>query len=215
MPRRTAAERHRDSAPSPQTRALLEDDAPGPTPLDALVAFHHPLRRRLFETLAVDGPAPVGVLAGRLGVAVGSVSHHLKPLHAQGFVEPAPELAKDTRQSWWRARHRRMSWSVLDYDSPTAREVASAAERANLRHHAQRALEWYDHRDELDPAWEQAALVTESLARATHEQLLELRAGINELLADWTRACREDAEARPDAERVPVFVFAYAVPAFG
>jgi DNA-binding transcriptional ArsR family regulator len=215
MPRRTAAERHRDSAPTPQTRSVLDRDDPGPTPVDALVAFHHPLRRRLYETLVVDGPAPVGVLAGRLDVAVGSVSHHLKPLHAQGFVEPAPELARDTRQSWWRARHRRMSWSVHDYDSPAAREVATAAERANLRHHVQRALEWYAHRDELDPAWEQAALVTESLGRATHEQLLELRAGINDLLATWTRTCGEDAEARPDVERVPVFAFAYAVPALG
>ncbi|MFC4784465.1 ArsR/SmtB family transcription factor [Nocardioides sp. MAHUQ-72] len=211
MPRKTAEERHRDSAPAPGVRDA-RDRGDTSAPVDALVAFHHPLRRRLFELLVLEGPAPVGVLARRLGVAVGSVSHHLKPLHAQGFVEPAPELARDTRQSWWRALPRRLSWSVLDYDSPAAREVATAAERANLRHHVEHAVEWYAHRDRLDPAWEEAAMVTESLARATREQLQELRAGIADLLAEWTRGCREDAEARPDAEREPVFVFAYAVP---
>jgi len=62
--------------------------------MDVLVALHHPTRRWLAELLWIEGPATVGRLAARTGLAVGSVSHHLKPLHQQGFIEPAPELAR-------------------------------------------------------------------------------------------------------------------------
>ena len=58
--------------------------------IDVLIALHHPTRRWLLDLLLVDGPATVGRLAARTGLAAGSVSHHLKPLHRQGFIEPAP-----------------------------------------------------------------------------------------------------------------------------
>lgn len=80
--------------------------------MDLLIALHHPTRRWLAELLKVEGPSSVGRLAVRSGLAVGSVSHHLKPLHQQGFIEPAPELARDTRESWWRATDRNISWNA-------------------------------------------------------------------------------------------------------
>ncbi len=61
------------------------------------MAFHHPTRRWLAELLEIEGPASVGQLAARTGLAVGSVSHHLKALHRTGFIEPAPDLARDTQ----------------------------------------------------------------------------------------------------------------------
>ena len=85
------------------------------------MAFHHPIRRWLTELLGVEGPANVGQLAARTGLAVGSVSHHLKVLHRQDLIEPAPDLARDTRESWWRLKPRPMSWSVEDFDEGHAR----------------------------------------------------------------------------------------------
>src|SRR5690348_14942304 len=111
MTRRTAAERHRDSAPR-----LAADRSPSDELAELLIAFHHPIRRWLTELLGVDGPANVGQLAAATGMAVGSVSHHLKVLHQQGLIEPAPELARDTRESWWRLKSRSMNWSVEDFD---------------------------------------------------------------------------------------------------
>ena len=109
MTRRTAQDRHADSAPAdsawpPEGTALI----------DALVAIHHPTRRRLYEVLRAQGPCSVGRLVELTGLAPGSVSHHLKPLHRSGFVEPAPELARDTRESWWRGHQRSLSWSSED-----------------------------------------------------------------------------------------------------
>src|SRR5690242_18024895 len=119
MTRRTAAERHRDSAP-----ATTPGD-PSHVLAELLVAFHHPIRRWLTELLAVEGPANVGQLAARTGLAVGSVSHHLKVLHRQDLVAPAPELARDTRESWWRLNPRPMTWSVEDFlEGSLGRRVA-------------------------------------------------------------------------------------------
>ena len=133
MPRRTALERHTASTPT-DTDGLGSET--GHALLDVLTAFHHPTRRWLCELLAVEGPATVGQLARRTGLAVGSVSHHLGTLHRYGFVEPAPELARDTRESWWRSRPRQLSWDAADYGEGTvARRIASTAEAENFRHH--------------------------------------------------------------------------------
>src|SRR3954451_14614673 len=107
MTRRLAAERHLDSAPRP-------DDGRDPSDqfAELLVAFHHPIRRWLAELLGVEGPSNVGRLAALTGLAVGSVSHHLRVLHQQNVIEPAPDLARDTRESWWRLRPVPMAWNV-------------------------------------------------------------------------------------------------------
>ena len=132
MPRRTAAERHLDSVPAPAPDASSD---PSAELADLLVAYHHPMRRWLTEVLALEGPANVGQLAARTDLAVGSVSHHLKVLHRQGLVEPAPDLARDTRESWWRLCDRGLSWSVDDFEEGTlGRRVAETAEGENFRH---------------------------------------------------------------------------------
>lgn len=199
MPRRTAAERHADSDPGALTWPPTETAL-----VDALVALHHPARRRLYELLSVEGPASVGRLAARTGLAPGSVSHHLKPLHRSGFVEPAPGLARDTRESWWRALHRRLSWDPDDYAPGTAaREIADVAEQANLAHQEQASLAWLRSRNELPEQWRRA-LVSDNYVRATPEQMRDLGGRIEALVQEWTQDCRDDLAAHPDAERRPV-----------
>ncbi len=137
MPRRTAAERHLDSVPAPAAPDQSSELA------DLLVAYHHPIRRWLCELLALEGPANVGQLAARTELAVGSVSHHLKALHRQGLVEPAPDLARDTRESWWRLCDRPLTWSVDDFEEGTlGRRVAETAEVENFRHQVRAVQAW-------------------------------------------------------------------------
>ena len=207
MPRRTAANRHLDSAP--ESAAGPDDPS---APLDALIAFHHPTRRRIFELLSLTGPASVGSIAEQLDLAAGSVSHHLQPLHTNGFVEPAPELARDTRESWWRARSRRMTWAVSDYQAGTAQEVAVAAEQANLEYHIEKSRQWYAERDGYASPWSDAGSVTEAAAVATLDQLEDLSRRLNDVMRSWSRVCKADREAHPETERMPVFAFAHAFP---
>ena len=125
MTRRTAELRHQDTAP-----ARTPGAESGAELLDVLIAFHHPTRRWLCEVLSSEGPAKVGTLAARTGLAVGSVSHHLKALHRYGFVEPAPDLARDTRESWWRIAPRDLSWLAEDFTAGTMGRRVARGRRA-------------------------------------------------------------------------------------
>jgi DNA-binding transcriptional ArsR family regulator len=208
MTRRTAAERHLDSAPAEDPGAAAPDDL-----LDVLMAFHHPTRRWLFELLEMEGPASVGRLAARTGLAVGSVSHHLKALHRHGFIEPAPDLARDTRESWWRALRRGLSWSADDFESGTAaRRVAEAAEAENFRHQVRSVQQWLGRARDVDETWRRAASSTDSMVPATVEQLTALGDRIRDVIEDWSTECVADLEARPDAVRRPARVIARAFP---
>lgn len=208
MPRRTAPERHRDSAPSSDVWPPIGDDL-----VEALIALHHPARRRLYEILTVEGPLSVGALSARTGLAPGSISHHLKALHRTGFVEPAPEHARDTRESWWGGHRRRLSWSADDYPEGTAaRNVADLAERANFEHHNRAIAAWMRERADLPAPWSELGMTSDNLVRATPEQFTELEQRLADLLAAWDRECRDDADARPDAERRPVRFIARLFP---
>jgi DNA-binding transcriptional ArsR family regulator len=201
MPRRTAEQRH-----------AVEPDATHEL-MDVLVALHHPTRRWLVELLWVEGPASVGRLAARTGLAVGSVSHHLKPLHRQGFIEPAPELARDTRESWWRVTPRSLSWSVDDFEPDTVgRRVAGQAEVENFRHQVRATRQWLQEMTEAPVAWRRAAGSTDSLVSATVEQLADLPRRLCLVLGEWTQECMDDERQRPDAERRHVRAFVRCFP---
>lgn len=220
MPRRTAAERHTPAPAVPDVRdGTTGTDRTGgqaveiePT-VDALVAISHPLRRRLLEVLRVDGPASVGALAARLEVAVGSISHHAKTLYRNGFIEPAPELARDTRESWWRARPVTLSWSRQDFAPGTpARQVAEYAARANLERHLALIRSSVEFQDERMPGWERAGMISDQLVPATQEQVAELAAVLRASVDAWRDRVRADASDHPDLERQPIFVATYVLP---
>jgi len=208
MTRRTAAERHRDSAPQHSSGHDSGDDL-----LDVLMAFHHPTRRWLAELLEIEGPASVGRLAARTGLAVGSVSHHLKPLHRHGFIEPAPDLAHDTRESWWRSVRRPLTWSADDFASGTgARRIADAAEAENFRHQVRAVGQWLTRTQEVDAAWRRAASSTDTVVPATRGQLEDLAERLREVITTWSAECLEDRAAHAETERLPVRVVARAFP---
>lgn len=208
MTRRTAADRHSDSRPAGETGHETGTDL-----LDVLVAFHHPTRRWLCEVLSAEGPANVGMLADRTGLAVGSISHHLKALHKHGFVEPAPDLARDTRESWWRLATRDLSWLSDDFVEGTmGRWVAEEAEVANFRHHVRAVQQWMAVAHEAPDEWRRAAVSTDTFVRATVEQTAELSRRLTELVVAWADECRRDSAERPDAVRRPVRAHARVFP---
>jgi DNA-binding transcriptional ArsR family regulator len=171
-------------------------------------AIHHPLRRRLIDLLAVDGPATVSRLAEATGELVGNISHHLKVLAAAGVIEEAPELAKNRRERWWRRARASYSWSFADAGGDPAGDlVAATAEEANLAHHAAKVRRWFEDRQQYDEAWIRAAFSTESWVTLTPERLVEMSERIQEVVQEYV----ENPSSGEDAE--PVFVFTHAVPA--
>ena len=210
MARRTAAERHLDSAPAAELRTATPSDELA----ELLVAFHHPIRRWLTELLGVEGPANVGQLAARTGLAVGSVSHHLKVLHRQDLIEPAPDLARDTRESWWRLKPRSMTWSVEDFDEGTlGRRVAQTAEVENFRFQVRAMQDWLRRapgRDGRAGAWPPTPPTP--TCPPPRSRCGTSRARLSELVREWSADCTADAEEHPDAARRPVRAIARVFP---
>lgn len=198
MPRKTAVDRHSSTAPPagwPPT---------GPRLFDVLVAFNHPTRRALYEVLSIEGPDSVGRLADRVGIAVGSASHHLRVLHSGGFIEPAPELAPSGRSSWWRSVPRSMEWAVEDAPPGTAgRAVLEAAEREQLAHELRAVVAWMRTRGQLAQEWQDASS-TSSYTLATAEQMRDLGTRLSRVVIEWSEECAADRSERPEAERRPV-----------
>jgi DNA-binding transcriptional ArsR family regulator len=208
MARHTAADRHLESAPQQSS-----DRNPSDELAELLVAFHHPLRRWLTELLGVDGPANVGQLAAATGLAVGSVSHHLKVLHQQDLIEPAPELARDTRESWWRLKPRSLSWSVDDFDEGSlGRRVAQTAEMENFRFQVRAVQEWLRRGPGESAGWRSAAYSTDTYVPATEDQMRDFGLRLGELVRDWSAECMAAAEDDPEAHRRPVRAIARVFP---
>jgi DNA-binding transcriptional ArsR family regulator len=185
------------------------DHASRQATVETLAAMTHPVRRRLIDLLSAGGPATVGTLADKTGQRVGSISHHLKVLAANGLIEEAPELARDRRESWWRIVKASWSWSVANFeDDPAGEVIARAAEEQTLRSNFDKAKSWYDTRDEYDPAWVEAAIVSTSWLKTTPDELTDLNNRMVSLLHDFVA---EQAET-PDVERESVYLFSYGMP---
>jgi len=175
-----------------------------------LVAVGHPLRRRLLDVLRVERAATTSALAERLGVAVGSVSHHAKVLAEHGLVVPAPELAKDRRERWWRLGDARVSWSTQAFaDDPAATAASTAADDLSVRLQLERLRAWRSGRTSSPPEWQDAATSTDTWLQLTPEELGEMSEELTAVLLRWAERGRSGD--RPG--RRPVFAFAHAFPA--
>ncbi|MEU7924858.1 helix-turn-helix domain-containing protein [Micromonospora sp. NPDC049107] len=175
-----------------------------------LAAMAHPLRRRLMDVFKVHGPSTVGLLAERTDQAPANVSHHLKVLAAADLVTEAPELARDRRERWWKLVTRGVRWSSADFDTdPADRAVADAATSLNLDRHVALARAWHAAEETAQAAWGDAPFSSDRWLHLTPEELDELGAEINALLARWENRERSD----DGVERHPVFVFVHGVPA--
>ena len=173
----------------------------------ALSAMAHPLRARILDALAVDGPSTASALAARTEQAVGNVSHHLKILAAARLIQEAPELARDKRERWWRLTAPSTRWSSAELvDDPAAVDAALAAERLHLTRQYERARSWLDT-GEPDDRWADAAFALQRWFRLSPGELRTLNTELLAVLDRW--AVREVDD---DPEREPVLVFARGFP---
>ena len=163
-----------------------------------LRAYAHPTRLRLLDLLRAQGPATIGMLAERADEAVGSVSHHMKLLAKAQLVEPAPDLARDKREHWWRVNSAPRRWSRRELSGAAARTALTAEEIILERQvaYTRRAL----HAD--DPGWN--GFSTSSWLRLTPAALERLEREIVQLISRFDEESRE----HPDGAGEPVLVFA-------
>ncbi|MFK4730921.1 helix-turn-helix domain-containing protein [Agromyces mediolanus] len=160
--------------------------------LGRMRALANPARMRVLGALRLDGPATVGALSERLDEAPGSVSYHLQTLAKHGFVEEAPELARDRRERWWRAAHDYTSWDPLEFrDDPATRAGLDEFRRQVLDGYHRELLEALAAEPALETEWVEAAESADAAAHLTAAELGELSAELAAVRDRWYRRGRE------------------------
>ena len=176
----------------------------------AMRALSHPLRLRLLGELRLRGPQSVTMLADVVDEATGSISHHLGVLARHGFVEQAPELARDRRERWWRAAHDRTVWEPLSaLDDPERRAASDALRRTIFRRYLAGLEAYLEAEPMLPREWVKATASSDAILRLTAEELGELRNELESLAARWQERSGAD---RPGAEPVTLMYQAFRRP---
>jgi DNA-binding transcriptional ArsR family regulator len=176
----------------------------------AMRALANPLRLQLLGLLRRDGPHSVGELSALADAAPGSVSYHLSTLEEFGFVEQAPELARDGRERWWRAAHDSTHYepSALLAEPETA-AAGRAMRQTFLQGHLAEQLAYLDAEPAIGEDWVAAATAGDILSYLSPAELRELSDEVNALAEKWQRS-RD--EAAPDAAPVRFIYSAFRQP---
>jgi DNA-binding transcriptional ArsR family regulator len=121
-------------------------------------ALAHPLRLRLLGLLRADGPATATTLADEVDESPALVSYHLRTLSRHGFIQEAPDLARDGRERWWRASHPGMTWEPARFlDTPERAAAAGALLSEIAERYAEAARGWLADSLNWSTAWVEAS----------------------------------------------------------
>lgn len=175
--------------------------------LAALKALAHPRRRRVFQHLALHGPATSATLARALGLNTGATSYHLRELARYGFVEETDGTSTGHRERWWRVIPGDRRFPPRSRQSPEMRHVLD-----ELNHHAYAAdLELFEglQRDADDGPWADAFPYSRGTVRLT---LPELREFFEEYIALLNRYKRPESETPPGARTLLTRFLAFPAP---
>lgn len=173
----------------------------------AMRALAHPLRLRALGQLRHDGPATASMLAERMGEAPALLSYHLRQLADHGFIEEAPELARDGREHWWRAAAERTSWSTTDFLGTPERRAAMNALRGEVfRVWAERIQTYLTEEDAWGEDWIDAATAGDHVLELDPDGLRALKAELYEVIERYQR---EPPEAAGTTEQVMVILQAF------
>ncbi len=149
-------------------------------------ALTHPIRLQILGRLRADGPATATTLAAHLALSVPLVSYHLRQLGEYGFIEEAPDLARDGRERPWRASHDQTSWSTVEFlDTPERIAAQAAFTREIVRAYAEDMERWLDEAPTWPAEWVDASEMSDYLLDLTPEELRELRAELTEVVVRY------------------------------
>jgi DNA-binding transcriptional ArsR family regulator len=172
--------------PEPRTRHLTDPKA--------MRALAHPLRLRMLGELRTRGPQSVGMLSDLVDEAPGSISYHIGKLAQFGFVEEAPELARDKRERWWRSVHAVTSWDPHQALADPERRAASVELRRIIMQRHIAGFEAYSEAEPtLPPEWVRGTTNSDAILHLTSDELVELQVDLEALAERW--------QARSDPDR--------------
>lgn len=175
---------------SEEQRTSIHLDTPS-----ALRAMAHPLRLRIIGSLRSDGPQTVGELSEKLDAAPGSISYHLNTLQKHDFVELAPELARDRRESWWRASAEATTFEPAEMQAdPESRVAGRLLRQTIVQRQVAEQITYLETEETLPPDWIAASTMGDDVIWLTASELKQLGAELNELVSKWQSKGNRDRE---------------------
>lgn len=179
---------------------------------DVLKGLAQPIRQKLWRLLLQRGPCTVGTLAGQLGTDPGQTSYHLRELARRGWVEHAPDLARDRRESWWRAVHQPTAWRVEDFDTPEGRSVVEHLDRQIVRENLQRLQDARQGYPQQSERWRAAFAAEQSFLHLTADEAQAMNAELHQVLVQWAHHGHRALDGGDVGGRRPYFHFMYGFP---
>lgn len=167
-------------------------------------ALAHPVRLAILARLRSGGPSTASRLAPEVGASPSVTSWHLRHLAEHGLVEDDPADHGGGRSRWWRAVGSGFRFQV-DPDDPGAGLALSDAIEASESGLVER---WRLSRSKLSAQWLAVSGRYNTRIHATPEEIAELEAAIEALLAPLVRRPRSQ---RP-AGAGPVRILRYTMP---
>jgi DNA-binding transcriptional ArsR family regulator len=182
-----------------------------------LRALAHPVRLRLLTELLARVHGTASELAAVVGLPANSVSFHLRQLAKYGFLEEAPEHARDGRDRCWQLAYQ----DGVDYDelmtTPAGRAAVAAQHRRGGAYARDLVEAYFSGAIEGAPAWDRGAFNHDWYLRLTPEQASEFDHEYLDLCARWRDRMaaeieNEDPESASAKARDTFAVFIYGFP---
>lgn len=171
-------------------------------------ALAHPLRLRLLELLATEGPLTATQAAEHVGESPASCSFHLRSLARHGFVAEAE--GGRGRQRPWRIDKASNRWTDHPDDPAELKVAARQLSRIITDRNLARLDEWRATADAYPANWQAAAGESNSLLFLTAAELEEVMDRLLAVISPYLDRI-EDRDRRP-AGALPVRVLLYAFP---
>jgi DNA-binding transcriptional ArsR family regulator len=154
-------------------------------------ALAHPVRLAILSRLQGYGPSTATALAPLVGATPSVTSWHLRHLAEHGLVRDA-EVEADGRQRWWEAAGTGFRFTPGSDDG--GRDAATLLSHVLFEQAESLPGRWVrDVEPVLEDEWRRSAGLSNTTFLATADELAELEAAIEELLAPFVlrRANRE------------------------
>lgn len=181
----------------------------GDIELDAkgMRALAHPVRLAILSRLQGHGPSTATSLAPLVGATPSVTSWHLRHLAEHGLVRDA-DMESHGRQRWWEA----VGTGIRFAPSQDGAALDAAALLSRTMFDQARSLPdaWARETEPLlETQWRRSAGLSNTTIRATAEELAEIEAAIEAVLAPYVRRKSEGDEV---AGSRPVRLLRYVLP---
>jgi DNA-binding transcriptional ArsR family regulator len=146
-------------------------------------ALAHPTRLAILSRLQQHGPSTATALAPEVGATPSVTSWHLRHLAEHGLVRDAP-VASDGRQRWWEAVGRGFRFTPAG--DGTGRDAAMLLSRVMFDQARDVPDRWAAEAEPLlEDDWRASAGLSNTLVVVTAEELAQVGAAIEEVLAPY------------------------------